>query len=67
MRKPNKHLERVKQENAEKINERKRRNRQIRQERLNHRSNVIEAKKNELFEKWVAAVSKHFEESHKEK
>ena len=63
MRKPNKKLQEFRQRKAEERNARKRARKQIRQERLNHRVNVIEAKKQELFDRWVAAVNQHFRES----
>lgn len=58
MKKPNKNREAFRQKKAEQKAARKRQRKQIRQESLNRRANVIEAKKQELFEKWVAAVGK---------
>ncbi len=63
MRKPNKKVEAFRQKKAAKKAERKRGRKQICQERLNHRQNVIMAKKQEMFDKWVAAVNTHFKDS----
>lgn len=63
MRKPNKKVEEMRQRNAKKKAARKKERKGRRQENLNRRQNLIEAKKQELFDKWVAAVNTHFEES----
>lgn len=63
MKKPNKKLQEARQRNAEKRNARKQSRKQLRVERLNRRQNVIEAKKQELFERWIAEINSHYEES----
>ena len=60
MRKPNKKVQEIKQRNAEKRARRKKARKGIRRERLSRRSNIIEAKKEELFQQWVAAVNDRF-------
>lgn len=44
-----------------KRNESKRKNAHIAKEKLNHRVNVVEAKKKELIDKWMSEVVKQFE------
>ena len=61
MKKPNKRIEANRQRIAEKKARRKRERKQLRLEGVAKRNNVIEAKKQELFDKWVAAVGKQYE------
>ena len=63
MKKPNKKVEAHRQKTALKKAERKKARKQICQERLNHKQNVITAKKQEIFDKWVSMVNTHFEEN----
>ena len=61
MKKVNKKVEAMRQRNAIKKAERKKERKGRRQEALNRRQNLIEAKKQELFDKYIAAVNTHFE------
>jgi len=65
MKKPNKKLEEFRQKNARKKAARKKERKGRRQESLNRRQNIIEMKKQELFEKWIASVNTHFEDQKK--
>jgi hypothetical protein len=64
MRKPNKKAEAIQQKKREKRNASKKANGKIRQEKINHRVNVVEAKKVELLERWMGELVKQFESSH---
>jgi hypothetical protein len=61
MKKPNKKVEEMRNKNNAKKAARKNQRKGRRQEALNRRQNIIEAKKQELFDKWVAAVGQHFD------
>lgn len=62
MRKVDKKVEERRRKNAEKRNARTKARKGIRQETLNHKVNLIEAKKKELFGRWMEMVNKTFEE-----
>lgn len=60
MRKPNRKVEAIQQRKREKRNAKRLENKQIRQERLNHRRNVIEAKNIELANKYIEELTRQF-------
>lgn len=59
--------QRIQEKHRVKRNESRKKNAQIRQERLNHRANTVEAKKVEFFNKWIQQVAQDFESSHAKK
>ena len=65
MKKPNKKLQATRQKNAEKKAARKKARKQQVQERLNHKKNVIEAKRQEIMKKYLEVISAEFEKSGK--
>ena len=67
MKKVNKKAATIRQRKAEKKAKRSRKNKTVRMEAINHKANVVMAKRQELFDKWVAAVGQHFESNSKGK
>lgn len=65
MKKPNKRVEANRQRIAQKKARQKAGRKQVRLEHIAARNNVVEAKKQELFDKWVAAVGSMQEEQSK--
>ena len=61
MKKVNKKVEAMRQRNAIKKAERKKERKGRRAEAIARRANLVEAKKQELFDKYIAAVNSHFE------
>ena len=55
--------QRIQEKHRVKQNANKKKNAKIAQEKLNHRVNVVEAKKRELFQKWMDMVNKQFEQA----
>lgn len=59
--------QKIQEKHRVKRNESRKKNAQIRQEKLNHRVNVVEAKKVEFFNKWIQQVAQDFESTHAKK
>jgi hypothetical protein len=61
MKKPNKKVEEMRQRNAIRKAARKKERKGRRAEAIARRANLVEAKKQEMFDKYIAAVNSHFE------
>jgi len=57
--------QKIQEKRRNKRNESKRKNAHISVEKLNHRSNVVQAQKKEIFENWMKQVVEQFESSHR--
>ena len=65
MRKPNKKINAIKQRKALKRNARTKATKKMKTEKIRARKNSVARFKEELFEKWVAAVGDKFDGEHK--